>query len=565
MKRTLRSFNTRIFVMMLSVGIVPIVLCLTLMLPLLVSTSEHRQERSAAQQLGAMSECLGGVFLQADEALAALSGDARTAAAMQKTAGNPNAGRDPDTGKQLYAAMVGAASGCEAIANLYLFDVDGACLSALRGVPDPEPLATDWGVLHMAREEETVYCAAQEAGQIDAVRRLPGGAGYVLVRLDGEGLRALLSGAHDPSSGVMLLSPQWRLIFDTQTTGSQERLAVLRERLLAGEALSDGDASIICSAALEPVSGFTLLLSQPRAFTRDMTRMALLIGAAIGALSLMLCVIAARMLSRSLSRPVQEMTQAMARVQRGELSARVTPRTDDELGLLAQGFNRMAEQVEENLRRTVERQKELNETRIRMMQAQLNPHFLYNTLDSMKWMGITHGVPQVATLAQDLASILRTSISGEEFVTLGCELELLERYIDIQLIRFEDRFACEIEVDDALMNLLVPKMVLQPIVENAVIHGVRDMDDGYIKVYARLQEDELHLFVQDNGRGMDSEQSGALSFGVSSRPGEHLGLYNVDSILRLHFGDAYGLSIRSKPGEGCLVMVRLPVRRADKA
>ena len=200
-----------------------------------------------------------------------------------------------------------------------------------------------------------------------------------------------------------------------------------------------------------------------------------------------------------------------------------------------------------------------------MMQAQLNPHFLYNTLDSMKWMGITHGVPQVATLAQDLASILRTSISGEEFVTLGCELELLERYIDIQLIRFEDRFACEIEVDDALMNLLVPKMVLQPIVENAVIHGVRDMDDGYIKVYARLQEDELHLFVQDNGRGMDSEQSGALSFGVSSRPGEHLGLYNVDSILRLHFGDAYGLSIRSKPGEGCLVMVRLPVRRADKA
>ena len=510
MKRTLRSFNTRIFVMMLSVGIVPIVLCLTLMLPLLVSTSEHRQERSAAQQLGAMSECLGGVFLQADEALAALAGDLRTAAAMRKTAGNP------DTGKQLYAAMVEAASGCEAIANLYLFDADGACLSALRGVPDPEPLATDWGVLHMAREEETVYCAAQEAGQIDAVRRLPGGAGYVLARLDGEGLRALISGAHDPSSGVMLLSPQWRLIFDTQTTGSQERLAVLRERLLAGEALSDGDASIICSAALEPVSGFTLLLSQPRAFTRDMTRMALLIGAAIGALSLMLCVIAARMLSRSLSRPVQEMTQAMARVQRGELSARVTPRTDDELGLLAQGFNRMAEQVEENLRRTVERQKELNETRIRMMQAQLNPHFLYNTLDSMKWMGITHGVPQV-------------------------------------------------EVDDALMNLLVPKMVLQPIVENAVIHGVRDMDDGYIKVYARLQEDELHLFVQDNGRGMDSEQSGALSFGVSSRPGEHLGLYNVDSILRLHFGDAYGLSIRSRPGEGCLVMVRLPVRRADKA
>ena len=95
-----------------------------------------------------------------------------------------------------------------------------------------------------------------------------------------------------------------------------------------------------------------------------------------------------------------------------------------------------------------------------------------------------------------------------------------------------------------------------------MIHGVRDMDDGYIKVYARQTDGELHLFVQDNGRGMETGQSGALSFGVSGKPGEHLGLYNVDSILRLHFGDAYGLSIRSRPGEGCLVEVRLPARPA---
>ena len=558
MKRTMRSFNARIFVMMLCVAVVPIALCLTLMLPLLVSVSERRQERSAAQQLGAMSECLSKTFLQADGALAALAQDARTACVLADA-------RDEGAGQALYAAMVGAASGCDAITNLYLYDADGVCLGALRGTPAQEPLCTDWGVLRMAREGETAFCAAGEVGQIDAVRALPGGVGYVLARLDGEWLRVRLSGEHDPSSGVMLLSPQWRLIFDTQATGSEERLDLLRERLLAGEALSDGDASIVCSAAREEVSGFTLLLSQPRAFTRDMTRMALLIGAAIGALSLVLCVFAARMLSRSLSRPVQEMTQAMARMQRGEQGVRVTPRTDDELGLLAQGFNRMAQQVEENLRCAVERQRELNETRIRMMQAQLNPHFLYNTLDSMKWMGVTHGVPQVATLAQDLAGILRTSISGEEFVTLEQELELLERYIDIQLIRFEDRFACEIEVDDSLMHLLVPKMVLQPIVENAVIHGVRDMDDGYIKVYARCEDGELRLYVQDNGRGMDSEQSGALSFGVSSRPGEHLGLYNVDSILRLHFGEAYGLSVRSRPGEGCLVMVRLPVRRGNDA
>lgn len=116
-------------------------------------------------------------------------------------------------------------------------------------------------------------------------------------------------------------------------------------------------------------------------------------------------------------------------------------------------------------------------------------------------------------------------------------------------------------MDDALTSCMVPKLVLQPIVENAVIHGVRDMDDGYIKIWAEGNAGELRLFVQDNGRGMDTPRDGALGFGVSGRPGEHLGLFNVDSILRLHFGDEYGLSVRSAPSEGCLVMVRLPMKK----
>ncbi len=537
MKKRFHAFHTRVFATVVLVAVVPIAVCLMLMLPLLIASSDRRQAQSAGEQLEAMQAQLGAVFEQTDALLDALS---------RRVDGE-------EDGRALYEAMVEAASGCAYVENLYVLAPDGACVEALRG--GEARMDTDWGILAMA-QEDTVFAPSAKADRIDAARKTR--EGFVLARLDGDALRAMLAAAHDSSCGVMLLTPQWRLILETQTAGAS--LAVLRERWLDGEALGQGDVNY--GVRVEPVSGFTLLLSQPRTFTAETTRTVVLLGASMGALSLVLCVWAALVLSGVISRPVQEMTRAMARVQRGELSVRITPRTNDELGLLAQGFNRMVEEYEQNLRRTVERQKELDETRIRMMQAQLNPHFLYNTLDAMKWMGLTHGVPQVATLAQDLAKILRTSISGEEFVTLGCELELLERYIDIQLIRFEDRFACEIEVDDALMNLLVPKMVLQPIVENAVIHGVRDMDDGYIKVYARQTDGELHLFVQDNGRGMETGQSGALSFGVSGKPGEHLGLYNVDSILRLHFGDAYGLSIRSRPGEGCLVEVRLPARPA---
>ena len=279
----------------------------------------------------------------------------------------------------------------------------------------------------MADGENVVFFG--EAGRVAAVRRAAGG--YLLAEISGDSLSELLSRGLNPAYGVMLLGRQWRLIDDSRTTGSESRLHELRERMLAGEALSDGDAVLTYTTQTEPISGFTLLLSQPRVFNREMTHLMVLVGVMLGAVSLLLCLWGALVLSRQVTRPVREMTAAMKRVQLGELSARVVPRGEDELGQLAVGFNQMVAECELNLRRSVERQKELNDTRIRMMQSQLNPHFLYNTLDSMKWMGVTHGVPQVATLAEDLAKILRASISGDEFVTLGQELDLLEGYIDI--------------------------------------------------------------------------------------------------------------------------------------
>lgn len=547
-KRSMR-FQTRIFLTVICVALVPIILCFALLLPVMVSTSERRQREAADVQLQTLTAQLTEALSGMERALDTLAGDEQILSVVDSGGAAHS--------RELYAALVAQAAGVPEMTQLMLIDSSGACLCALRGQEENAAFDTDWGVLRAADGEKVVFFG--ETGRVSAVRRV--GEGYLLAEISGESLSELLSRGLNPAYGVMLLGGQWRLIDDSRTTGSESRLHELRERMLAGEALSDSDSVLTYTAQTEPVSGFTLLLSQPRVFTGEMTHLMMIVGVSLGAASLALCLWGALVLSRQVTRPVREMTAAMKCVQLGELSARVVPHGGDELEQLAVGFNRMVEECELNLKRSVERQKELNDTRIRMMQSQLNPHFLYNTLDSMKWMGVTHGVPQVAALAEDLAKILRASISGDEFVTLGQELELLERYIDIQLIRFEDRFACEIEVDDALMGCMVPKLVLQPIVENAVIHGVRDMDDGYIKIWAERDAEDLRLFVQDNGRGMEKPQDGPLGFGVSGRPGEHLGMFNVDSILRLHFGDAYGLSVRSRPGEGCLVMVRLPMRR----
>ena len=283
-----------------------------------------------------------------------------------------------------------------------------------------------------------------------------------------------------------------------------------------------------------------------------------LVCAVMGLLCLLLCLWGGWVLSRHLSRPVRELSAAMEQAQQGNFSLRLPAGREDELGRLNDSFNRMMTEYQENLRRSVQHEKELNDARLRMMQAQLNPHFLYNTLDSLKWMGVAHNAPQVSALAADLASLLRASISGNEFVTLEEELELVERYIDIQSIRFADRFVCEIAVDEQYQGCMVPKLVLQPLVENAILHGVSDREDGYIKLWAEGDEKTVTLFVSDNGCGMPPEMVAAINRGDAREAGGHLGIYNVNSIIKLHFGAQYGISASSAPGRGSRVRVRLP-------
>lgn len=283
----------------------------------------------------------------------------------------------------------------------------------------------------------------------------------------------------------------------------------------------------------------------------------------MGALCLALGLLSAWTLSRYLSNPVDQLDEAMGEVERGRLDVRLETSRTDELGRLTNRFNRMAEEYRLNLDRSVQRERELNETRLRMMQAQLNPHFLYNTLDAMKWAGMAHQAPEVASLATDLAAILRSSISGDETVTLEEELELVERYINIQTIRFGDRFTCEVDVAERYQSCLTPKLALQPLVENALLHGVADQDDGYIKVWAGEEGGDLLLYVSDNGKGIEPEVLARLNSGDKRIPGGHLGLFNVDSILRLRYGEGYGLSARSEPGEGSCVWLRLPMRRKE--
>lgn len=543
-----RSFTLRIFVTVLLVALFPLGLSNAVMLPLIVNKSDERAGAQAEARLLRAQTALQNTCRAFDAATSTLLMDSSIRRAL--------AGEAVDA-QRVYEALFSAAGGLYDRGHLFLYDGDGRCLYALKDAGDDLP--TDWGALRRALRGEPVRLSAGE-GTLALLSAHPGAnGGCIVYGFDRDELVSLLS---DGDGGFFLLNRTGRLVY-ADDAGLTDAAAMLRERLLAGESpVCETDAFFYRAAALGS-TGFTLCLRAARPFTAETRQAYYKASAAMCLICAVMCLWGAFFLSRHLSKPVRELSRAMGEAEKGNLSLRLPEDRPDELGRLAVGFNRMAEEYEQNLTRSVQRQKELNETRLRMMRAQLNPHFLYNTLDSMKWLGMAHDSPQVATLAANLALLLRASISGDEIVTLEEELELLERYADIQSIRFEDRFTCEIDVSERFQRCLVPKLILQPLVENAVIHALDERDDGYIKVSAEEENGELLLSVTDNGCGMPEALVEAINAGDARRGGGNLGIYNVDSIIKLHFGAAYGLTASSTPGEGSRVCIHLPMNRRE--
>ena len=462
-----------------------------------------------------------------------------------------------------------------------IYDKEGNLRYSTAPYLESYSLPTDWGILQRAtRADSPVYESSEGSDfrsrlfQI-AVRikgQREGGdkeiSGYVLASLEEEAFRTLLSGKYGVQNGILLLSSYWRPVYSENILLPTELLSTLREEFLRGNPLEDPAGEFIYTVAPIEDMGLYLILRQEKPISKNMDFLMLLLlflsilfGAALSFLM-------GFIMSRRLFTPIERLRSAMREVTLDHLDVRLRE-SEDELGELAGRFNRMTEALAENRRALLlnqetllKNQKELNEAQIRMLQAQLNPHFLGNTLDAMKWMGKIHQIPEVAEMATDLADILRFAISPKEFVSLEMEIEILKRYMEIQKIRGFSKIEFHLTVPESLQNALVPRMVLQPIVENAILHGI--LSEGEIELCAAEQDNELRILVKDNGKGIRKELIGPYS-PPKEDLGHHLGLYNVDTILKKHYGERYGLTILDRKEEegvcGTIVLAVLPLQR----
>ena len=249
-----------------------------------------------------------------------------------------------------------------------------------------------------------------------------------------------------------------------------------------------------------------------------------------------------------------------------------TDQYQDELSVLYSDYNRMVDQTKRLLEENYEIGQELKNMEYRAMQSQINPHFLYNTLDTISWLSYNGRTEEVGTVVNALARFYRLSLNGgRDVVTVQDELRHVDYYMRIQRVRMENRAALVCRVPEEMGEYVIPKITLQPIVENALLHGILEKPDktGTITIDAQEDGDAFLLKIADDGVGFDRSacpEMASLPQQDSSRvaAGSHYGLMNIDRRIKLLYGDAYGLRIDSRPGEGTTVTIRLPKKRMDE-
>jgi two-component system sensor histidine kinase YesM len=253
----------------------------------------------------------------------------------------------------------------------------------------------------------------------------------------------------------------------------------------------------------------------------------------------------------------------MKMIEKGNFDTQVDVNSSNEIGQLGLRFNRMTAKIKELMLQNVQEQELKRKSELKALQAQINPHFLYNTLDSIIWMAEVNKSKEVVLMVSSLAKLFRLSLSkGDEIIPIRNEIEHIKSYLTIQKMRYKDKLDFEIQVDDHILSYKTIKIILQPLVENSIYHGIKNKDGvGLIRITGTQVGNKIVLSVIDNGIGMTPETLEALlQKPVPSEQGSGMGVNNVNQRIKLYYGEEYGLQYESEPGQGTTVHIWLPMR-----
>ena len=565
-KRFSLSFKNRVFFMCLLATLVPLLISSVVMVHIFTMSLNRQSEGTAKQQITEISERFSRLLEDCENTCAELTADG-------SAAWNLIDNTTIEIQKGMYLSLYQAVQEIYGHAQCSVYDAGGWLRFTTDTLPREGKLPVYWGLLRKASQNEGMtyyrtdpYLAVTNPSilmQGAYSLENPHGArtGYVVLDFTRDNFDNVFSGFYSLTDMILILDDHRKPVYCSRPDYSEAQISGIIAELMKPQGTAEagkGAQQYLCLR--EPERGFYVILCRQAPISAPAVRMMGTVVLALSLLSLALSLVISEALARHITRPVSRLDKAIAKVKDGDLSIQVKVKTNDELGRLTESFNQMVKDLKRYLEDRVQRQKDLNETTLRLYQTQLNPHFLYNTLDTIKWSAKIHQIPEIAVLAENLAVILRKSISSKPFIQLREELDTIESYIKIQKIRFAGRFLYETEVPDMLEDCVIPKMILQPLVENAIIHGLDGCANGYICIYAAQKDGILRISVTDDGCGMGQEMLDWMNSPNPAKRDGHLGLYNVIQILKLYYGEEYGIQAESDTS-GTTVTIRLPAKK----
>ncbi len=363
-------------------------------------------------------------------------------------------------------------------------------------------------------------------------------------------------------SGELIYHPKMQLIETGQMTENTAAAAGYRDGSYQEE--YNGEKRDV-NVKFVGYTGWKLLSVTPeKGLSLSNLKMRLFVVFVAASFLLVLMLINAFISSR-ITNPIQDLEKSVNAIEEGDLDTRISIRGSYELQHLGRSIGDMAKRIKALMQDIVTEHESKRKSEFDTLQSQINPHFLYNTLDIIVWMIENEHKQEAVKVVTALARFFRISLSkGRSIIPVCDELEHVRNYLMIQQMRFKNKFTYAIEMEDEVKNLASLKLMLQPLVENAIYHGMEFMDgDGEIHIQVYREREELWFLVRDNGLGMTAEQVENL-FGdephTTSRQGSGIGVKNVNERIKLYFGENYGLAIESEPDEGTLIRIHLPAK-----
>ena len=363
-------------------------------------------------------------------------------------------------------------------------------------------------------------------------------------------------------SGNIVYHPQQQQLYNELQTENIDLIVKSKEDTVRTER---GNRGKLYSISRSNKTGWTVVGCMSVSELLRKSNQAQSIYVLISALLMIVALLFSRFLAKSLTYPLQRLRDSMSRVQEGHFDgADVEIDSENEIGSLTKSFNVMTHRIQDLMEQNVKEQEAKRKSELKALQSQINPHFLYNTLDSIIWMAEGRKYEEVVLMTASLARLLRQSISNEdEVVPLAREVEYAKGYLTIQKMRYKDKLEFEIDVEPSILNIPLIKLVLQPIIENAIYHGLKYKESkGLLQVKGFMEDGNAVLQVIDNGVGMDEETlSHIYDKHKVNYHSNGVGVYNVQKRLKLYYGEDYGITYESAPGEGTTATITIPGRQ----